>query len=177
MSTELTQAALAAGFTHAAELDPATLKPMQEVRDMCAADKCHAYNRNWTCPPVCGTLEECTARMSGYRSGVLVQTVGQMEDAFDYETMMETEEKHLEAFRTLAMRLRKEHPDALCLGSGGCRICKKCTYPGEPCRFPDRAYSSMEAYGLLVSQVCTDNGLPYNHGSNTIAYTACILLR
>ena len=34
----------------------------------------------------------------------------------------------------------------------------------------------MEAYGLMVNQVCLDNGLHYNYGPNTIAYTGCFLL-
>ena len=46
------------GFTAAAEVDPSLLEPKQEVRDMCAEDKCHAYGKNWTCPPNCGTVEE-----------------------------------------------------------------------------------------------------------------------
>ena len=35
--------------------------------------------------------------------------------------------------------------------------------------------SSMEAYGLFVTQVCRDAGVPYHHGEKTITYTACAL--
>ena len=38
------------GFSEAAPVVPADLKPNAEVRAMCAADKCHAYGKNWTCP-------------------------------------------------------------------------------------------------------------------------------
>ena len=31
-----------------------------------------------------------------------------------------------------------------------CGICKTCTYPDAPCRFPDRARRSMEACGIDV---------------------------
>jgi hypothetical protein len=34
----------------------------------------------------------------------------------------------------------------------------------------------MEAYGLLVSDVCQKAGLPYYYGKQTITYTSCILL-
>ena len=34
----------------------------------------------------------------------------------------------------------------------------------------------MEAYGLVVSQVCQDSGLPYYYGPQTITYTACVLI-
>lgn len=71
--------------------------------------------------------------------------------------------------------MRKRYPDALCLGAGGCQLCKTCAYP-EPCRFPDEACASMEGYGLFVTQVCRDNHLPYYYGPKTITYTACVLL-
>lgn len=141
---------------------------------MCAADKCRAYNRNWTCPPHCGTLEECGARLAGMDCGLLVQTVGQLEDSFDFEAMAETEKAHLAHFHALADLLREKYPGVLCLGSGGCRLCKSCAYP-EPCRFPERACPSMEGYGLLVSEACESAGVPYYHGKNTLAYTACYL--
>ena len=35
--------------------------------------------------------------------------------------------------------------------------------------------SSMEAYGLFVTRVCKDNGIPYHYGPKTITYTACVL--
>ena len=71
-------------------------------------------------------------------------------------------------------RAHAEEKGALCLGTGGCRICGKCAYP-EKCRFPERACSSMEGYGLLVNDACAAAGVPYYHGPNTLAYTACIL--
>ena len=62
-------------------------------------------------------------------------------------------------------------PEAPCGGNGRCG---KCAYP-EPCRFPEKACSSMEGYGLFVTQVCRDNGAQYYHGEGTVTYTACIL--
>ncbi len=171
---ERIELALAQGFTCAAALDPGALAVRAEVRDMCAADKCRAYGRNWTCPPHCGSLEECAARLGEMGSGLLVQTVGQLEDSFDFEAMAETEKRHLEHFHALADLLREKCPGVLCLGSGGCRLCKSCAYP-EPCRFPEWACSSMEGWGLLVNDACQAAGVPYYHGKNTLAYTACYL--
>ena len=61
-----------------------------------------------------------------------------------------------------------------CLGAGGCKVCASCAHP-EPCRFPEKAHSSMEAYGLFVTQVCRDNNAAYYHGPRTITYSACVL--
>lgn len=167
--------ALAAGFTHAAPLDVSTLKPIPAVRDACVTNKCGKYGACWTCPPGCGGLDACAARMRRYANGLIVQTVGTLEDSLDIEGMQETVQKHKDNFSALADTLRGTLPDLLALGSGGCSICQTCAYPDAPCRFPDRAFSSMEANGLLVTDVCRDNGLSYYYGPNTIAYTSCFL--
>ena len=166
--------ALALGFTAAAELDIAKLEPREDVRDMCAADKCRAYGKNWTCPPHCGTLEECREKMQQYSHGILLQTVGELNKTIDTKGYRAAEERHLALFAQYTEQIRREYPDALCLGAGGCRICAVCAWP-EPCRFPKHACSSMEGYGLFVTQVCRDNGLPYYYGEKTVTYTACVL--
>ena len=168
--------ALETGFTHAVSLNTATLMPRQDVRDMCAADKCGAYQKNWTCPPAVGTIAQCRDRIGQYSRGLLLQTVGQMTKVIDSRCYRETERRHLENLSAIGEELRTVYPDVLCLGAGGCRVCKRCAYP-EPCRFPGRAMSSMEAYGLFVTQVCRDAGVNYYHGERTITYTACILLK
>ena len=174
MTEKWTALAKEIGFSDAAAMDLATLRPLEMVRDMCAADKCRAYGKNWTCPPACGTLEECRRRMAEYRYGVLVQTVGRLDRAIDTRGYARTEARHRELFEKFAAAVRADYPNALCLEAGACRVCEACAYP-EPCRFPERAFSSMEAYGLFVTQVCKDNGIIYYHGERTIAYFACVL--
>lgn len=170
------QMALEAGFSHAGPLDPGLLEANEQVRAMCSADKCHAYGKNWTCPPACGTLEECAQRMHSYTRGILVQSVGTLEDEFDFEGMMDLEASHKQRFAALAAQLQDLEPEVLPLGSGGCRLCESCAWP-KPCRFPGKAHSSMEAYGLVVSQVCQQCGMPYYYGKGTLAYTSCFLLK
>lgn len=162
------------GFDEAVILDVSTLQPRADVRAMCAEDKCGAYGRNWTCPPHCGTLDDCAARIGGYSRGILLQTVGKLEKTIDTKGYRRAEERHLRQFRAFAESIREMYPTALCLGAGGCRICPKCAFP-DPCRFPEKAYPSMEGYGLFVTQVCRDNRIPYHHGERTVTFTACVL--
>ena len=165
------------GFTNVARLDPATIELREEVRAMCASGKCRMYARSWSCPPACGTLEELRARISGYREGILVQTVGQLEDSMDGEGMMEAEAQHKAHFSDMHDLLLRDYPDLLAIGAGTCTRCRTCSYPDAPCRFPERMTSSMEALGMLVLEVCKANGLTYYYGPNTIAYTSCFLLK
>ena len=113
---DLKQLCLSHGFTNVVPLACDTIELKPEVRQMCASDSCHKYNKCWSCPPGCGTLEECEQRVRKYKLGILVQTVGQLED-------------------------------------------------------------SMEAYGMLVMQVCQANHLDYYYGPGKIAYTSCYLLK
>ena len=173
---ELSSLAQEAEFTAWAPLDVTTIELKPEVRDMCAANSCGQYGKRWSCPPGCGTLEECTDRLKGYTQGILVQTYGDIEDGFDFEAMMEIEGEHKEHFAQMYKSLREAGASVLAIGAGCCTHCAKCSYPDEPCRFPDKMISSMEAYGMLVLEICKANGLTYYYGSDKMAYTSCFLL-
>ncbi len=166
-----------AGFSAWAPLDAANIELKPEVRDMCAANTCGQYGKRWSCPPGCGTLEECTAQLRGYSRGILVQTYGDIEDGFDFEAMMEIEAEHKEHFLEMYDTLREAGVQTLALGAGCCTQCAKCSYPDEPCRFPDKKISSMEAYGILVLEVCKKSGLQYYYGADKMAYNSCFLIK
>ena len=173
---KIVRRAIEFGFSHAGTLDAATLEVRQEVRDMCRADKCGRYGKNWMCPPKCATLKEQAVIVSCYKSGIIVQTTGNLEDDFDYETMLEAENQQKKLFAAFRDKLVLEYPGLLALGNGACTVCDICTCPDAPCRFPDMAVSSMEAYGLIVSDAAEKNGLKYYYGPRTITYTGCFLL-
>ena len=96
-------------------------------------------------------------------------------DDFDYESIAATERAHKRRFADFARQMRRLYPGCLPLTAGSCTLCARCTYPDRPCRYPTKRLSSMEAYGLLVSDICTRSGLAYNYGPRTMTYTSCVL--
>ncbi len=172
---QLLELAESCGFERVGMLNIPALEFNPAVREMCAADRCHSYGRCWTCPPYCGTLEHFAAKAASYSRGLIVQSIGQMEDDYDYESMMETETLQKERFCALTEKVREIYPECMPLAAGACRICEKCACPDEPCRFPELAVPSMEASGLNVSKTCRDSGIDYYYGPQTIAFTCCIL--
>ena len=164
------------GFTHVGPLKCSTIELRPEVRAMCEVNTCGRYDKCWSCPPGCGSLEECRKIIDAYQEGIIVQTVGELEDPLDGETMMETEALHKQHFLEMEKELRKIYPDMRPISAGSCTKCKVCSYPDAPCRFPNESFSSMEAYGMLVTQVCQANQMEYYYGNCTIAYTSCFLL-
>lgn len=170
---ELETWAKEAGFTGVGRLNPETIVLKPEVRDMCAA--CQMYGKRWSCPPGCGDLEEISGKIRQFSQGILLQSTGEVEDSFDFEAMQEIEAAHKARFMGLHESLIANHIPHLAMGAGCCTMCKECTYPQEPCRFPERMVSSMEASGMVVLEVCQANDLPYYYGSQTMTYTSCIL--
>lgn len=172
---ELEKLAKEYGFTHTAVLDVSTLKALPEVREMCEDNTCGAYGKKWSCPPGCGELEECEARMKRYSKGIIVQYVGDIEDSLDFEGIIAAQQNYNKCFMSFMEKFYELFPDGLPLGAGACTRCKNCTYPEKPCRHPDTVYSSMEAYGLFVSDICRKNNIPYNYGLQKMCYTGCFL--
>lgn len=173
--TKLSLLAQENGFSQWAEADMAALVPRQEVRDMCRADRCGRWNNNWACPPACGDLEAVAHVIAGFSAGVLLQTTGTLADDFDYEAMEAIQRSHKHSFDNYIRQARLLLPESLPLSAGPCTVCRCCTYPEKPCRFPQKRVSSMEAYGLLVGDICLRSGLRYNYGPRTMTYTSCVL--
>jgi len=173
---DLVDVAKECGFSHYAELDISTLELMQEIRDMCNPEQCRNYNKSWSCPPACASLDEIRERIKNYKTGILIQTVGDLEDSMDWDSIMETGVRHKKNFGKMRDELIRNHPSLLAMGAGECKLCETCTYPDEPCRHPEKMEVSMEACGLYVSKVCKDNDLEYNYGPETIAFTSCFLV-
>ena len=164
-----------AGFTSYGIFKRSDISPSKEVRDMCSADKCSRYSKSWSCPPACGSLEYFSEELKRFSWGILLQMTGNMEDDFDAEAMLDTEEKLKKSFESICQKLAGLKEVFMPLSAGSCTVCSKCTYPDAPCRFPDKMFPSMEAAGLLVSEVCSAAGTAYYYGEKTITFSSCIL--
>ena len=96
--------------------------------------------------------------------------------SFD-EGMTKGGREHSVRGRELAKKLLPQLPDrTLHLNCGGCRFCRRCAkQDGKPCRAPDNALSSLEAYGIDVYQTVKKTKLKYVNGTNTVTYFGIIL--
>jgi predicted metal-binding protein len=175
----LRQLALAFGADHAAWIDPAIIPILPEIQDICRQNSCGAYDTSWMGPPAIGSVAELTPIVRSCAAGLVVQTVGRLEDAFDYPGMLDAKASHLAIFSTIVAQVRQAAPgwELLALTAGCCKICGECSYPGQPCLQPDLAMPPVEAYGIYVNAMLTACGLKYNNGPDTVSYVGLILLR
>jgi predicted metal-binding protein len=150
----------------------------EEFRKACERNACGKYGTNWMGPPAVGPVDELMAKARAYKHGLLLQTVHTISSSFDMKGMMAGGKDFDGIFRSVLACMRDKYAirDALPLGAGCCRICEKCAYlDREPCRHPDQALSSLEAYGMDVMALARDMGVPYHAGPKTVTFFGLIL--
>lgn len=165
------------GVYRANIIDAKDISLDRSFRDMCASNACGLYGKCYMCPPDVGDIEELMAEVRQYDYALVYQTVTKLEDSFDFEGMINAKKQTY----PLAQQLRTIFHDAniahaLHLGAGGCGVCKCCAkITNEPCRFPERALPSLEAYGINVSQLAKAADMKYINGQNTVTYFGAVL--
>jgi predicted metal-binding protein len=165
-------------FKEYKEFDLSLIKIDQAVRNLCKQNACGQYGKNHMCPPAIKDIEEWEKEILSYKNGIIVTKVYQTKNSFDMKAMFEGMADFQETLVGLKGDLLDEFPEKrlLLLGAGSCSICKKCTYmEGEPCRFPKKAFPSVEACGVDVMSLSKTAGVKYNNGRNTITYIGVIL--
>lgn len=147
----------------------------QEVHELCSKNQCGAYGTSWACPPAIGSLEQCRDRCMAYEQMLVFTAVYDLEDSYDIDGM----QKGAKQFREICIRLHKmlkeNGVDHEVLANGGCHRCRVCTYPKEPCRFPDELLPSLEGQGIYVNQLAERAGVRYINGANTVTYFGAVL--
>ena len=168
---------LALGATRAAVIDVSAIETDAAFRGMCESNACGVYGRCWMCPPDVGDIEVLMARVREYEHALVYQIVSELEDSFDFEGMIEAKKKSY----PISQKLRRVFADrgvdtVLHLGAGGCGVCETCSKrTGEPCRHPDIAMPSLEAYGINVSKLASAASMKYINGQNTVTYFGAVL--
>lgn len=175
---ELVNTAISAQANHAAIVEVGKIKFVEDFRKACEQNVCRKYATNWMCPPGVGSFEAVKARACQYRYGLLFQTVHQVASSFDWKGMMAAKKMHDQVFREILRNLKNKHnlQDILALNAGACEFCNRCSFlDHEPCRFPDEAFPSVEAFGIDVINLEKTCGIPYYNGKNTVSYVGLIL--
>lgn len=146
-------------------------------RDMCASNACGMYGKCWMCPPDVGDIDALMAEVPQYDYALVYQTVTELEDSFDFEGMIAAKKRSYPLAQSLRKAfLTKGIEKSLHLGAGGCGVCETCAKRmNEPCRFPELAMPSLEAYGVNVSRLASAAGMKYINGQNTVTYFGAVL--
>lgn len=172
--TELIDTAVSLGAQKAAVISVEDISFEPDFRNACIQNFCGMYGRCWMCPPDVGSVDELISRAKKYRCALVFQTVFPLEDSYDIEGMVASGKRHNKLIRTLADQIKGE--PFLCLTCGACTVCDSCSkVEGIPCRFPEKATASLEAYGIDVSRLARACGMDYINGIHTVTYFGAFL--
>jgi predicted metal-binding protein len=142
-----------------------------------ACESCGRYNKSWTCPPACESMEKQREKILSYKNACVFTTKHELDDSFDFEGMTLGMEKHISLLIEIKNRIKGDHP---VYGAGTCPVCKGndggefCAFP-NPCPFPEKRISSIESAGVNVTELSIAAGIKYNNGKNTVTYFSVVL--
>ena len=177
MENKIIEKVIDLGAFKASVISAEEIKTDKMFRELCEANACGMYGKCYMCPPDIGDIDVLMAKLRNYRFALVYQTVTALEDSFDFEGMTEA---RIEANR-IALKLRSVFDEVgiknvLHLSAGACGICQTCAKrTGEPCRCPDIAMASLEAYGINVNELATTAGMKYINGQDTVTYFGAVL--
>ena len=148
-------------------------------RKMCEKNACGMYHKCYMCPPDVGDVDTLISQALSYPYALIYQTVTPLEDSFDIDGMEEGKRTHNRLTFSLRPLFGKLGlTNALHLGAGACGVCDICAkVTDEPCRFPERATPSLEAYGVNVYETSKAAEMKYINGQNTVTYFGAVFFR
>lgn len=160
--TELEKLAKDAGFTNCRLIDTEVLQFDADLRKYCVMNYCGNYDKNYACPPDCGTPQEMEEQTKEYKKVLVLQTVTPVKDIANEKETKVIKHRHNQMTWELVDSFEKQGIEGLTVLAGPCGLCETCAKAGgEPCRFPKRKASCMSAYCIQVSALADYCELPY----------------
>jgi predicted metal-binding protein len=172
MADELVKLAISCGAGKAAGILANQVVLSADFREICKSNACGNFGQCYMCPPDIGEIEELIQQARVFNTAVMYQAVYELEDSFDFEGMQSAGASFNRTSRLIHEKAREIiNQPWLHLAAGGCRSCEICAKRENlPCRAPDQALASLEAYGVDVYQTAVQAGLKYANGANTVTY-------
>jgi predicted metal-binding protein len=138
-----------------------TIRPRHSVRLKCLIPVCEYYDACKICPPRIPGVEEFKAALEDYSHAFLVvlrESIVRIQDLRHNDSI---ELKIAQLVSDLEL-IAYQHGFYLAMGLtvGGCKLCPECAPADEPCRHPFKARPSPEGFGIDITEVAREAGVP-----------------
>ena len=175
--TELITLAEAAGFS-AAVIPTAQVPVDEKFRPYCEENLCVQYNANYSCPPVCGTVEQLHGEILRGELALVLNSEWPIDSYEDSGAIRRGKQSHNRAMLRLKETLRMAGYDSLCVGGSCCNLCEPCNMTsGLPCVFPEQRFSCMSAYCVDVAKLAEQCGLDFGWDPKRLHLCGMLVLR
>ncbi len=171
MFEELIHHAEDLGFSAVSVVKTADIPIEPGFRVCCEENTCGQYGANYSCPPDCGTVDEMRQKLLRGEHAIILQTIHEIDDPMDMVQIKPAKGMHNRMSRELKAWAKERGINGFLVGSSGCGLCTPCARKnGEPCRFPDDAFSCMSAYCVFVRELAEQCGMEYDCGNGLVAF-------
>lgn len=165
-----------AGFS-AALCDTADIPVDHSFRRYCEENLCGQYDKNYGCPPRCGTPAEMEARLRVPGHALVLQSTWPIADYTDRAAIAAAKIAHNAASQALLQRLAADGIRGFMVGCSGCTLCEECALThGAPCTYPQQCYACMSAYCIHVLELAARCGLRYDCGDSKLRMFGMLVL-
>lgn len=142
-------------------VDIKEVKPEESIRLKCLVPVCEYYGVSKVCPPNIPDVKEFREVLKKYKRAYLAVLQSEIKKEEMGVNVDSAELKLTDVMNHLdRITFENGHYWALGLGSGGCKLCKKCTPVGEPCRHPYKARPSPNGFGIDITELARSAGVP-----------------
>ncbi|NPV72507.1 MAG: DUF2284 domain-containing protein [Pelotomaculum sp.] len=177
---ELINYSLELGITRAGVIRAGDIIVREEVVSAGCAG-CPEYGHNLMCPPSIPPPDKFREMLASYSKGILLQLEATLRPDPAGNGYSEAF-IHAGRLHSMVCRIERRGREmgfvrARGFIGGCCRLCGSCPGPGERCRHPETARSSMEANGISVVETCAGAGWPLEFPvKDRVTWTGLVLL-
>ncbi len=141
----------------------------------CEENMCGQYNSSWSCPPAVSHIVEQEKITCDFTNALVFSCKYEIKDFNNIEYMDFARNKTMDILRKIVKEIKREDIDCLAYGCSSCKICDVCSYPYQPCRFPEEAIVPLEACGINVFELAKKADIKYYNGENTVTFFCMIV--
>ncbi len=175
--TELIRLAREAGFS--AAVLPASQVPVDgKFRAFCEENRCGQYHANYSCPPLCGSVEQMHSRILGSELALVLETQWPIDGYQDTQAIRHGKQAHNREMLRLNEALCADGWVGICAGGSCCDLCEPCALTrGDACVHPKVQFSCLSAYCVDVAELAKRCGLEFAWDQKRLFVYSMILLR
>ena len=148
-------------------------------RKLCEDNLCGNYGTSWTCPPHCGSTDECMSVVASFRYADVLIREFRGYDVNDEKSMEEMMDTFRSECREIKCRLIDDGADVMAFADGPCRYCgDDCSVKkDEKCPFPEKQLPSVSGYGINMKTYIESLGESFGFSEDKITLYGIFLFK